>query len=169
MIAGLPVSEVYLWSFGLSFVLLAIFSVFFRFSKYGVAMRAVADDQSAALSMGISVKVVFALAWVIAAVVSAIGGVLLGTINGINISLTSFGLKVLPVAILGGLDSIPGAIIGGLTIGVLENLSGGYLDPFLQQIGWGGGMKEVAPFLFLVVILMIRPYGLFGKEIIERV
>ncbi len=169
MVAGLPVSEVYLWSFGLSIVLLAIFSLFFRYSKYGIAMRAVADDQSAALSMGISVKVVFALAWVIAAVVSAIGGILLGTINGINISLTAFGLKVLPVAILGGLDSIPGAIIGGLTIGVLENLSGGYLDPLLQQVGWGGGVKEVAPFLFLVVILMIRPYGLFGKEIIERV
>ena len=119
--------------------------------------------------MGISVKLVFGLAWIIAAVVSAIGGVLLGTINGINISLTSFGLKVLPVAILGGLDSIPGAIVGGLVIGVLENLSGGYLDPLLQQIGWGGGMKEVAPFIVLVLVLMVRPYGLFGKPIIERV
>ncbi len=169
LIAGLPVSEVYLWSLGLSAVLLAAFTVFFRFSRYGIAMRAAADDQQAALSMGISVKLVFGLAWVIAAVVSAIGGVLLGTINGINISLTAFGLKVLPVAILGGLDSIPGAIIGGLVIGVLENLSGGYLDPLLQQIGWGGGMKEVAPFIVLVLVLMVRPYGLFGKPIIERV
>lgn len=169
MIAGLPVSEVYLWSLGLAAALLAGFTLFFRFSRYGIAMRAAADDQQAALSMGISVKLVFGLAWVIAAVVSAVGGILLGTINGINISLTSFGLKVLPVAILGGLDSIPGAIIGGLAIGVLENLSGGYLDPLLQQMGWGGGMKEVAPFIILVLVLMVRPYGLFGKPIIERV
>ncbi len=169
MIAGLPVSQVYLWSFGLTIVLLIAFALFFRFTKYGIAMRAVADDQQAALSMGISVQVVFALAWIIAAIVSAIGGLLLGTINGINISLTSFGLKVLPVAILGGLDSVPGAIVGGLTIGVLENLCGGYLDPLLQEIGWGGGMKEVAPFIFLIIVLMIRPYGLYGKEIIERV
>lgn len=127
-------------------------------------MRAVADDQQAALSMGISVKRVFAITWAIAAVVAAVGGILLGNINGVNSSLSHLGLKVLPVAILGGLDSIPGAIIGGFVIGVLENLAGGYLDPIL-----GGGVKEVAPFVILVLILLIRPYGLFGKEIIERV
>lgn len=158
------VSEVYLWSLGIALVLLVLFSLFFKFSTMGVAMRATADDQQAALSMGISVKRVFAVAWGIAAVVSAIGGILLGNINGVNGSLAQIGLKVLPVAILGGLDSIPGAIIGGFTIGVLENLAGGYLDPLV-----GGGVKEVAPFAILVIILMIKPFGLFGKEIIERV
>ncbi len=157
------VSQVYLWSLGISLLLLVIFALFFRYSLLGVAMRATADDQQAALSMGISVKLIFAATWAIAAVVSAIGGILLGNINGVNPSLGYIGLTVLPVAILGGLDSIPGAIIGGFTIGVLENLAGGYLDPFLP------GVKQVAPFVILVLVLMVKPYGLFGKPIIERV
>lgn len=158
------VSQVYLWSLGVAVALLVIFSLFFKYSSVGIAMRATADDQQAALSMGISVNKIFAWAWAISAVVSALGGVLLGNINGINVSLGSLGLRVLPVAILGGLDSIPGAIVGGFTIGLLENLAGGYLDPI-----FGGGVKELAPFVVLVLILMIKPYGLFGKEIIERV
>jgi len=163
-LGSIVVSQVYLWSLGTSLVLLLIFSLFFKYSSTGIAMRATADDQQAALSMGISVKWIFAAAWAISAIVSALGGILLGNINGINISLAHMGLKVLPVAILGGLDSIPGAIIGGFVIGILENLAGGYLDPV-----FGGGVKEVAPFVVLVLILMVRPYGLFGKEIIERV
>jgi branched-chain amino acid transport system permease protein len=128
-------------------------------------MRATAFSQPVALSMGISVRRIFALSWSIAAVVSAVGGILLGAVRGgVDGSLAFFGLKVVPVAILGGLDSVLGAIVGGLVIGVLENLSGGYLDPL-----FGGGVKEVAPFAALVVILMIRPYGLFGKVRIERV
>ncbi len=158
------VSQVYLWSLGITIALLTIFTFFFKYSSVGIAMRATADDQQAALSMGISVKKIFAWAWAISAVVSALGGILLGNINGINVSLGSIGLRVLPVAILGGLDSIPGAVIGGFVIGLLENLAGGYLDPI-----FGGGVKEVAPFVVLVLILMIKPYGLFGKEIIERV
>jgi branched-chain amino acid transport system permease protein len=115
--------------------------------------------------MGISVRHMFALAWAIAAVVSAIGGILLGAVRtGVDQSLALIGLKVLPVVILGGLDSVLGAIVGGLLIGVLENLAGGYLDPV-----FGGGVKEVAPFVILVSILMIKPYGLFGKVHIERV
>jgi branched-chain amino acid transport system permease protein len=158
------ISQVYLWSFGLALLLLAIFSLFFKFTTTGIVMRAVADDQQAALSMGISVKKVFAITWAIAALVAAVGGILLGNINGVNSSLAHLGLKVLPVAILGGLDSIPGAILGGFIIGVLENLAGGYLDPI-----FGGGVKEVVPFVILVIILLVRPYGLFGKEVIERV
>ena len=97
--------------------------------------------------------------------VSALGGILLGALRGgVDGSLAFLGLKALPVVILGGLDSIPGAILGGLVIGVLENLAGGYLDPLL-----GGGVKEVAPFVVLVIILMIKPYGFFGKVRIERV
>jgi branched-chain amino acid transport system permease protein len=97
-------------------------------------------------------------------VASFIGGIVIGNISGISIYLGDIGLKVLAVIILGGLDSIGGAILGGLIIGILENLAGLYLDPLV-----GGGVKGVAPFLILVLIIMIRPYGLFGKKIIERV
>ena len=160
-----PVSPVYLWSFLMVMVLLAAFSVFFKFSLMGTAMRATADNQQVAQSLGVSVKGVFALSWSIATGVSALGGIILGSIRGgVDFSLADLGLKVFPVVILGGLDSVPGVIVGGVLIGVLENLSGGYLDPIL-----GGGVKEVAPFVVLVVILMIRPYGLFGKHDIERV
>jgi branched-chain amino acid transport system permease protein len=165
MFGPVPVSQGYLWSIGSVAVLLILFSAFFRYSREGIAMRATAFSQQVALSMGISVKRIFALSWSIAAMVSAIGGVLLGSIRGgVDGSLAFLGLKVVPVAILGGLDSIQGAIVGGVIIGILENLSGGYLDPLV-----GGGVKEVAPFVALVLILMVRPYGLFGKVHIERV
>jgi branched-chain amino acid transport system permease protein len=146
-------------------VLLAVFSVFFKFSKAGVAMRATAFNQQTAQSMGISVKHIFALSWIIAAVVSGIGGVLIGNINGINSSLYHFGLKVFPATILGGLDSILGAALGGLIIGLLENLSDGLCKSYLDL----SGVKEVAPYVILVIILMIKPYGLFGTKEIERV
>jgi branched-chain amino acid transport system permease protein len=160
-----PVSPVHLWSFVVVIALLAAFSVFFRFSTTGMAMRATADNQQVALSLGVSVKWIFALSWCIATVVSALGGIILGSVRGgVDFSLADLGLKVFPVVILGGLESVPGAIIGGVLIGVLENLSGGYLDPI-----FGGGVKEVAPFVALVIILMLRPYGLFGKAEIVRV
>jgi branched-chain amino acid transport system permease protein len=164
-IAGLPISLEFVWCFVLSVVLLAVFSVFFKYSKAGVAMRATAFNQQVAQSMGISVKRIFALSWVISAVVSGIGGVLIGNINGINSSLYHFGLKVFPATILGGLDSILGAAIGGMIIGILENLSDGFAKTYLNL----SGVKEVAPYIFLVIILMIKPYGLFGTKEIERV
>jgi branched-chain amino acid transport system permease protein len=161
----LPVSQGYLYSTGSVAVLLLIFTLFFKFTRAGIAMRATAFSQQVSLSMGISVKRIFALSWSIAAVVSAIGGVLLaGVRGGLDASLAFFGLKVIPVVILGGLDSVGGAIVGGLVMGVLENLAGGYLDPLV-----GGGAKEVAPFIVLVLILSVKPYGLFGKVKIERV
>lgn len=123
-------------------------------------MRAVADDQPAALSMGISVKKIFAWAWSIAAVTAAIGGALLANIVGVSGELSGFGLRVFPVVIFGGLDSIPGAIIGGVIIGLLEAYTGGYI---------GMGLNQIVSFIVLIIILMIRPYGLFGEEIIERV
>jgi branched-chain amino acid transport system permease protein len=154
-IGPLPVSQGYLISLVSVAVLLVIFTLFFKFTRSGVAMRATAFSQQVSLSMGISVKRIFALAWSIAAVVSAIGGVLLAGIRG--------GLDG-AMAFLGGLDSIAGAIVGGPIMGILENLAGGYLDPLV-----GGGAKEVAPFVILVLILTIKPYGLFGKIKIERV
>jgi branched-chain amino acid transport system permease protein len=164
MLGEIVVSQVYIYTFLASMAFLILFALFFKYSRMGIAMRATANSNQVALSMGISVKKVFAISWCVAAVVSAVGGILIGNINGVNSTLGSVGLKVFPAVILGGLDSIPGAVIGGLIIGILENLSGGYLDHF-----FGGGVKEVAPFVILVVILMIKPYGLFGTEEIERV
>ena len=153
-----------LWGFIFAAVGTIIFILIFKLTRTGVAMRATASDQQAALSMGISVRWVFALSWSYGAVAAVIGGIVIGNISGISIYLGDIGLKILAVIILGGLDSIGGAILGGLIIGVLENLAGLYLDPI-----FGGGVKDVAPFFILVLIIMIRPYGLFGKKIIERV
>ena len=164
-IGPLPVSQGYIYSVVCVTILLLLFTLFFKYSRAGIAMRATAFSQQVAQSMGISVRRMFALAWAIAAVVSAIGGILLGGVRGgVDAALAAIGLKVIPVVILGGLDSIIGAIVGGLIVGVLENLAGGYLDPI-----FGGGVKEVAPFVVLVLILMIKPYGLFGKVHIDRV
>lgn len=165
VVGPVRLSEVWLWSLGAAGVLLVVLSLFFRRSLLGIAMRAVADDEQAALSMGIRVDRVLAATWAVAAIVSTVGGTLLGSIAGVSPLITGFGLKVLPVAILGGLDSVPGAVVGGLIMGVLENLAGGYLDPLVR----GGGVKDVAPFVALLLILLLRPYGLFGKERIERV
>ena len=153
-----------LWGFIFAAIGTIIFILIFKLTRIGVAMRATASDQQAALSMGISVRWIFALSWSYGAVAAVIGGIVIGNISGISIYLGDIGLKVLAVIILGGLDSIGGAILGGLIIGILENLTGLYLDPV-----FGGGVKNVAPFFILVLIIMIRPYGLFGKKIIERV
>jgi len=164
-IGPIPVSQGYLYAIGCVAILVTLLTLFFKYSKTGVAMRATASNQQVSLSMGISVKKMFALSWAISAIVSAVGGILLGTIRGgIDMSLSFMGLKVLPVVILGGLDSILGAIVGGIIIGILENLSGGFVDPLV-----GGGAKEVAPYIALILILMFKPYGLFGKKKIERV
>jgi branched-chain amino acid transport system permease protein len=165
MIAGLPVAPVYLAAFGLSVILFLIFSAFFKYSRLGISMRATAFDQQAAASMGIGITNIFALSWCIAAMVSSIGGVILGNINGINAQLGHLGLKVFPAVILGGLDSLFGAALGGLIVGVLENVCDGAAKEFLNL----GGFKDVAAFILLVVILMIKPYGLFGAREIERV
>jgi len=160
---GIKLSQLYLWSMGISLLLLVFFAFYFKYARTGIYMRAVADHQTAAQSMGISVKRVFAISWCIAAVVSSIGGILVGNIAGVGVDLSYIGLKVLPAVILGGLDSILGAIIGGLVVGVLEFLSAGYLDPYIPAI------NEVFPFIVMVLVLMIKPYGLFGTEEIERV
>lgn len=152
-----------IWALVLAITLFVILTLFFRYSRDGIAMRAVADDQQAALSMGISVKKVWAVAWAIAAITAAVGGILLMSIfGGVSGTIARVGLIVFPVVILGGLDSIPGAIIGGLIIGLLQSFAGGYLPP-----EWGVG--EVVPFIILLFILLVRPYGLFGQRIIERV
>ncbi|HLZ72044.1 MAG TPA: branched-chain amino acid ABC transporter permease [Dehalococcoidia bacterium] len=161
---GVPVARISLWSFGFAVLFVVLFGLFFKFTRTGLAMQAVADDQQAAMSMGISVPRVFAWSWAIALVVAAIGGTILGNRQGVDISLATITLKVFPVVILGGLDSITGAIVAGIAIGVIENLAGTYVDPHV-----GGGFKDVAPYVVMVFVLMIRPHGLFGSPEIERV
>ena len=142
-------------------IFLILFGLFFKYSSQGIFMRSVADNQKAALSLGVHVQKVFALSWAIAALVSGMSGIVLGIINGINVhDLSAIGLKVFPVVILGGLDSIGGAVIGGLIIGLLETFTGGYISPSLS---------DVLPYVILVFILMVKPYGLFGLAEIERV
>jgi branched-chain amino acid transport system permease protein len=140
------------------------FSWFFKKSRMGVAMRAVADNQQVAQAMGINVERYFAYAWAMAGVVSALGGIVWGSMLGVDVQLALVGLKVFPVVILGGLDSIGGALVGGLIIGIVESLAAGYLDPYV-----GGGTKDFAPYVLMILVLMIRPYGIFGRRQIERV
>ena len=160
----LKLSPVYLWSFVLAIVLLIIFVCFFKYTRWGLSMQATADDETAALSLGVSARFVYAAAWGIAFMSAGVGGALLGNINGINISIGYLGLLVLPAVVLGGLNSVPGAIVGGIIIGVLQNLSGAYLDQYFP-----GGVKEIVPFAFMAVFLLFKPYGLWGWERIERV
>ena len=140
------------------------FGWFFLKSRKGIAMRAVADSQQVAMAMGINVERYFALAWAMTGVVSALGGIVWGSLLGVDVHLALVGFKVFPVVILGGLDSIPGAIVGGLIVGVVENVAAGYIDPYV-----GGGTKDFIPYVLMIVALMVRPYGIFGKTIIERV
>jgi branched-chain amino acid transport system permease protein len=143
---------------------LCIFVGFFQHTRWGLAMQATADDEMAALSLGVSARFVYATAWSIAFMAAGVGGTLLGNINGLNISVGYLGLLVLPAVVLGGLNSVPGAIMGGIIIGVLQNLAGAYLDKYFP-----GGVKEVAPFAFMAIFLLFKPYGLWGWERIERV
>ena len=161
---GIIIGQVYLWSFIAAIVLLLVFVAFFQYTRWGLSMQATADDEMAALSLGVSARFVYAIAWGIAFVAAGVGGTLLSNINGLNISVGYLGLLVLPAVVLGGLNSVPGAIVGGIIIGVLQNLSGTYLDRFFP-----GGVKEIAPFIFMVIILFYKPFGLWGWERIERV
>ena len=140
------------------------FTWFFKKSRMGVAMRAVADNQQVAQAMGINVERYFAIAWALTGVVSAFGGIIWGSMLGVDVQIAVVGLKVFPVVILGGLDSIGGALVGGIIIGLIESLAAGYLDPYV-----GGGTKDFAPYVLMIVVLMVRPYGMFGRRQIERV
>jgi branched-chain amino acid transport system permease protein len=160
----LLVPPIQLLGAAVSLLFLAAFGWFFLRSRRGIAMRAVADSQQVALAMGIDVERYFALAWAMCGVVSALGGIIWGSMLGVDVNLSVVGLKVFPVVILGGLDSIPGAVVGGLLVGVVENVAAGFVDPYV-----GGGTKDFAPYVLMIVALMIRPYGIFGKPIIERI
>jgi branched-chain amino acid transport system permease protein len=131
----------------------------FRFWRGGVALRATASDQAAAYSMGINVPRVFSLAWTAAAMIAAVAGIVVGAVGGISSTMGVFGLSVLVVVIVGGLDSVVGALVGGLMVGLVEAWAGAFL---------GGEYKMIATFALLIVVLLVRPYGLFGTHEIER-
>ena len=158
------ISPINLLAAAIAILFLIGFGIFFTHSRLGVAMRAVADDQQAAMVVGIKVPRVFALSWAIAGLAAAAGGIIWGNQIGVDTFLALVGLKVFPVVILGGLDSIGGAIIGGLLMGVIESLAAGYLDPVV-----GGGTKDFIPYVLMILVLFVRPYGIFGHETIERV
>jgi branched-chain amino acid transport system permease protein len=164
-VLSLQIQTVYLMSLVVSVAMMGAMAWFFHSSKYGLAMRATAFNQQVAQSLGISVKTVFAMAWAISAVLSAVAGVIVAVVNGVSAGLSGYGIKVFPAVILGGLDSIAGAVLGGIIIGLLENLAH-FVDS--QYLHWGN-LYEIAPFYVLIIILMIKPYGLFGTKDIERI
>jgi branched-chain amino acid transport system permease protein len=164
-VLGLQLQTVYIMSLAVSVAMMAGMAWFFQVSKYGLAMRATAFNQQVAQSLGISVKSVFAMAWAISATVSAVAGVVVAVVNGVSAGLAGYGIKVFPAVILGGLDSIGGAVLGGIIIGLLENVAH-FVDS--EYLHWGN-LYEVAPFYVLIIVLMIKPYGLFGTKDIERV
>jgi branched-chain amino acid transport system permease protein len=159
-VGPVPFYEVQLYALGSLAVLMALAWAFFRFSRTGIAMRATANNETAALLMGIPVARIYAVAWSVAAAVSAVVGVIFSAMFTLGPDLWFQGLKAFPAVIVGGLDSVFGAALGGLVIGVVENLSEGYI---------GQGLKEIAGFVVIVLVLMVRPYGLFGQRDIERV
>lgn len=163
-LGSVMISQQLLMGFGIAVALFVAFVLFFQRTKIGLGMRATAEDHQVSMSLGIKVSTSFAMSWVIACIVAAVGGILLGSVNGVNMNLAFLGLKAFPVVILGGLDSIPGAIVAGLIVGVLEKLATGYIDPLV-----GGGFAEIFPFIILLFVLMVRPYGLFGTKKIERI
>lgn len=158
------ISQEYIWVVGICLIVFALLTLFFRYHRMGIAMRATADDQRAVQACGIPVTAVFSRSWMFACVVAAIGGILISSIGGITHGLVQTGLKAFSVVILGGLDSFLGAIIAGPIIGLCESLGGGYLTPFL----WAG-VKDIIPFVIIIIVMIIKPYGLFGEVRIERI
>ncbi len=163
-IAGAVVSQEYLWIAGISLLVFAILSLFYRYHKMGIAMRATADDQLAVQACGVPVTRIFSSSWIFACMVAAVGGVLVSSIGGITYGLVETGLKSFSVVILGGLDSFTGAVVAGPIIGLAESLGGGYLSP----VTWPG-VKDIIPFVVIMIVVLVRPYGIFGEARIERI
>jgi len=144
--------------------LIVILYLFFRFTRTGLGMKVISEDHFIGQVVGLKIDRAFSYSWGIAGLVAAVGGMFLGMIISIRPELEEIGLKALAAMLLGGLESIPGAIIGGLIIGLAEALAGGYLSAYL-----GSGIGEVFPYILIIAVLLIRPYGLFGWKKIERV
>jgi branched-chain amino acid transport system permease protein len=164
-VGGVTLNWIRIWTIVCTGLILALYFVFDRFSRYGLAMRATAADEEAALAVGVPVRRVYALTWAIAGGVAAVGGLFLaGFPSSVNPSLGAVSLRAFPAIILGGLDSPPGAVVGGITIGIVEVMSSGYAPAWL-----GSDFSAVAPYLVMILVLLCRPYGLFGARPVERV
>jgi branched-chain amino acid transport system permease protein len=161
---GMSISKFDLVAAGVAAVLVTVLAQFFSRTRIGRALRAVADDHQAALAVGIPLQQIWAIVWGVAGAVALIAGLLWGARNGVQYALTFVALKALPVLILGGFDSIPGAIVGGLIIGASEKLAEVYLGPYV-----GGGIESWFPYVLALVFLLVRPEGLFGEKIIRRI
>ncbi|WP_206813028.1 branched-chain amino acid ABC transporter permease [Paradesulfitobacterium ferrireducens] len=160
---GIKLPQVYFWSMVVAVIIFVLFVFFFKYTDLGLAMRGVADNQKAAASLGVNVFSVVGLSWVFSGIVAALGGILLANISLLNINMSDVGLKAFPVVILGGFDSLLGAVIGGLVIGVIESVAGGYLATIVS-----GAIDQVVAFAILLIILLIKPQGLFGTKEVER-
>ena len=163
-VAGIFISSFDLFFAGVAAILVLGLVWFFQKTRNGRALRAVSDDHEAALSVGIPLLKAWYLTWIIAGVVATVAGVAWGSRLGVQFSLSYIAYKALPVLIIGGIDSIPGAIIAGLIVGAGENLAEVFIGPYV-----GGGIQTFFPYLMALLVLYFKPYGLFGKEIIERV
>ena len=164
VIFGAYINQAEIYTIVSAGVLLLIFFLFFKYSAAGISMRAAAEDTTTAFLMGINVKMVFTGSWIIASVVATVAGIFLASFTYLEPIMGFTGLRALPAIVLGGLDSVVGAIVGGLIIGVTENVAGFYLEDYL-----GSGINEIVAFVIVLIVMMIRPYGLFGKKEIERV
>lgn len=159
-LGGFSLSTEHLTAAVIALLLVALFALFFRFSRWGLAMRGVAEGHQISRSMGISVKNILALSWAIAAVLGGIGGILYGSISGFRIGLSQIGLMSIPAAFIGGLDSIPGAVLGGIIVGLVESIATGYI---------GHATGQPMAYFVLVIMMFWKPYGFFGRVRIERV
>jgi branched-chain amino acid transport system permease protein len=164
MVAGIQVNQLEMSAAATAGVLVVILAVFFQRTRVGRALRAVADDPQAALSLGISLKTIWVIVWSVAGLVAMVAGVMWGAKSGVQFSLSLIALKALPVLILGGFESVAGAIVGGLIIGVGEKLGEVYWGPLV-----GGAIENWFAYVLALVFLLFRPQGLFGEKIIERV
>ncbi len=157
-------SQEHLWAAVISLVLYIFLSLFFKYHKMGIVMRATADDQLAVQACGVPVTRIFSMSWILACILAAVGGILMASISGVTHGLVNTGLQSFSVVILGGLDSFLGAIIGGPIIGLATTFGGGYLTP----LTWPG-VTEVVPFVVIIIVMFLKPYGLFGEVRIERI
>jgi branched-chain amino acid transport system permease protein len=163
-VAGVLISQFDLFAAAVAGAMVALFALFFRYTRTGLAFRAVADDQFAALAVGLRLPRVWAAVWTAAGIVAVVAGLLWGARLGVQFSLSLIVLKALPVLVLGGFDSIAGAIVGGLLIGAIEKLGEVYVGPF-----FGGGIEAWAAYVVALGFLLVRPSGLFGQKLVERV
>lgn len=159
------ISQEYIWVIGICLFIFLLLTLFFQYHKMGIAMRATADDQMAVQACGIPVTRVFSTSWMLACLVAAIGGILISSIGGISHGLVDTGLKSFSVVILGGLDSFIGAMVAGPIIGLAETVGGGYLA---KVIAWGG-IRDIIPFIIIIIVMVFKPFGLFGEKRIERI